>query len=125
MCEQCPPGEWQNQVGATFCFGCATAEWCLGGDQCKEGHKGRACADCEKGWFLFQGSCFPCQKNARYYSLIFIGVFLCVTAIIVLVFADKIGKIMRNAGLRKKKMKKGLGEDEKKRAARPAASSSS
>ena len=27
-----------------------------------------------EGWFIFQGSCFPCQKNARYYSLIFMGV---------------------------------------------------
>lgn len=117
-CERCPPGEWQNQVGASYCLGCSTAEWCLGGDECKEGHRGLACSECEKGWFIFQGSCFPCQKDARYYSMIFMGVCLCVLAIATLVFADKIGKFMRQAGMLQKKLKKGLDNDERKRAAK-------
>lgn len=117
-CERCPPGEWQNQVGASYCLGCSTPEWCLGGDECKEGHRGLACSECEKGWFIFQGSCFPCQKDARYYSMIFMGVCLCVLAIATLVFADKIGKFMRQAGIIKKKLKKGLDDDERKRAAK-------
>ena len=66
-CTTCPFGQWQDQMGATYCLECSTAEWCLGGDRCKTGHRGLACSECEKGWFIFQGSCFPCQKNARYY----------------------------------------------------------
>ena len=117
-CTNCPFGQWQNQIGATYCLECSTAEWCLGGDECKEGHIGLACSECTKGWFIFQGSCFPCQKNARYYSLIFMGVVLCVGAIIMLVFADKLGRLMRSAGVMKKRLKKQLGKDERKRAAK-------
>ena len=97
---------------------CSTQEWCLGGDACKKGHIGLACSECSKGWFIFQGSCFPCQKNARYYSLIFMGVVLCVGAIVMLVFADKLGKMMRSAGVMKKKLKKQLGKNERGRAAK-------
>ena len=117
-CQLCPAGEWQDLVGASYCLTCNNAEWCKGGNECKSGHTGLACSECEKGWFFFQGTCFECQANAQYYSLIFIGVCLCAFAIFVVVFADKLDKFQRLANSTKKAMKKKLGADEKKRMAK-------
>ena len=50
---------------------------------------------------------------------------MCIAAIAILVFADKIGRLMRNAGLIKRRLKKQLGKDERKRARKPAPSCSS
>jgi hypothetical protein len=117
-CSLCPPGEWQDQVGASYCLTCNTIEWCQGGSSCKKGHDGLACSECVKGWFFFQGSCFECQEGAQYYSLIFIGVCLCAAAIFVVVFADKLEKFRRMAFNAKKKLKKLGGADTKKRMAK-------
>ena len=43
-----------------------------------------------KNWFFYAGSCYECEKNARYYSLICLGVMLFFLAIAMVVFADKV-----------------------------------
>ena len=85
---------------------CNTPEWCAGGDECKAGHKGLGCSECMKNWFFYAGSCYECEKNARYYSLVCLGVMLFFLAIVMVVFADKVDKFRKYAMGTKKKLKK-------------------
>lgn len=74
-----------------------------------------------KNWFFYAGSCYECEKNARYYSLVCLGVMLFFLAIVMVVFADKVDKFRKYAMGTKKKLKKMQkqlgGKDERKRAA--------
>ena len=113
-CTLCPKGEWQGATGKPDCIACSQPDWCPGGSSCAEGRRGDACFECAKNWYSREDVCHPCKQDALFFLSIFLGTFVFVMFIAVVVFPDKMKAAWKRQRCAEKKVEARLENIQKK-----------
>ena len=113
-CTLCPKGEWQGATGKPDCIACSQPDWCPGGSSCAEGRRGDACFECAKNWYSREDVCRPCKQDALFFLSIFLGTFVFVMFIAVVVFPDKMKAAWKRQRCAEKKVEARLENIQKK-----------
>ncbi|CAD7696286.1 unnamed protein product, partial [Ostreobium quekettii] len=70
----CPEAGFWIEVDTKQVYECEDPGNCLGGcnltGQCRTGHSGRLCSDCEEGYYNFVGQCYSCLPSPVFISMV-------------------------------------------------------